>query len=534
MTPEDRPKRFVPLLWAFAIASAVTLAYSLYTDHTWEDFFITFRFSRNLSDGAGLVYQPGERVHGFTSPLGVLLPSLGYRLAGSSSYVPALWVFRGISILAFALGSILLIKAMPQRGYLAWSPFFLAALYALDAKSVAFSTNGMETGLVLFFFAWAILLLHPGSSRASWWRGVAWAGLLWTRPDGCVYIGALGLAGWIFSSDSRFDKARRLLRSSVACAVLYLPWFAWAWYYYGSPVPNTIRAKAPPDYVQYLSESLQNFPQHYYERACALYSPIYYFVFGGWPAWFGWLSAGLSLFCSLYWLLPTNDRFGRSLSLCFAVLSLYTLAISELYPWYIPPLAMCATVVIVCALTHLLAVIEERYPGGARTAKWAGVAGLSALTAWLAWMLWGTVVQMRTQQDVIEAHHRENIGQWLRERVKRDERVYVECLGYIGYFSNAHMLDWPGLVSPSVVELRREQGLDLYTVVPALHPEWLVLRPRDAEVMMRQPYCGQHYRLVQVFDARSELDKYPDLHGRAYLSIDSVFLIFQKIAATPQ
>src|ERR1700756_5101902 len=93
------------------MALAVPLAYSLYTNEIWEDFFITFRFSRNLCEGKGLVYNIGERVHGFTSPLGVLLPALTYWLTGKSSYVAALWAFRIISIAAFAGGCWWLIRA---------------------------------------------------------------------------------------------------------------------------------------------------------------------------------------------------------------------------------------------------------------------------------------------------------------------------------------------------------------------------------------------------------------------------------------
>lgn len=59
--------RRVGALTAFAVAAlGVAGFYAIYTDHAWEDFFITFRFSRNLVEGKGLVYQPGERVHGFT------------------------------------------------------------------------------------------------------------------------------------------------------------------------------------------------------------------------------------------------------------------------------------------------------------------------------------------------------------------------------------------------------------------------------------------------------------------------------------
>src|SRR5947209_11944763 len=72
------------------VAVALAIAYALATQHVWEDYFITFQHSRNLAEGRGLVYTPGERVHGFTSPMGVLLPALCYLATGRGSDVPAL------------------------------------------------------------------------------------------------------------------------------------------------------------------------------------------------------------------------------------------------------------------------------------------------------------------------------------------------------------------------------------------------------------------------------------------------------------
>ena len=69
------PFRYFSICLVLA-AITVPLAYILYTGHIWEDFFITFKFSRNFAEGRGLVYEDGVRVHGFTSPLGTLIPSL--------------------------------------------------------------------------------------------------------------------------------------------------------------------------------------------------------------------------------------------------------------------------------------------------------------------------------------------------------------------------------------------------------------------------------------------------------------------------
>src|SRR3954447_3347042 len=112
--PESPPRRRPPaLLILFVLAAvAVPTAYTLYTNHIWEDYFITFRHSQNLCEGKGLLFNPPERVHGFTSPLGVLLPALFHRITGMGSYSPPLWLFRAASLIAFAGSAVFLLHAV--------------------------------------------------------------------------------------------------------------------------------------------------------------------------------------------------------------------------------------------------------------------------------------------------------------------------------------------------------------------------------------------------------------------------------------
>ena len=85
-SPEPRasltsPSRARPILTGreFAILGVVALIpmlFALYTKNAWEDWYITYRASKNLALGHGLVFTPGERVHSFTSPIGTLIPAL--------------------------------------------------------------------------------------------------------------------------------------------------------------------------------------------------------------------------------------------------------------------------------------------------------------------------------------------------------------------------------------------------------------------------------------------------------------------------
>src|ERR1700750_1862664 len=84
----------------FGVVVVAALAWTIYSNQVWEDFYITYRASKNLADGHGLTFTAGERVHSFTSPLGVLLPALTYLVTGRSSDDVALWLFRFVCIAA--------------------------------------------------------------------------------------------------------------------------------------------------------------------------------------------------------------------------------------------------------------------------------------------------------------------------------------------------------------------------------------------------------------------------------------------------
>ena len=101
-----------PSRYVLVSVALVALLFAAFTNHVWEDYYITFRSSKNLATGHGLVFNHGDRLHTFTSPLGVLLPAAASLLSGNSSDAAALWIFRvmcaaalgGAAALLFGLG----------------------------------------------------------------------------------------------------------------------------------------------------------------------------------------------------------------------------------------------------------------------------------------------------------------------------------------------------------------------------------------------------------------------------------------------
>jgi len=520
---------------AIALGASLVLAgvgVKLYTGHVWEDFLITYRFSENLVEGRGLVYQPGERVFGFTSPLNALLPALFKAVLGGPGYARPLWAFAlaSLGVLAggFAALAALLRDGPADRARA--EPVLVALLCALQIKLTANAVNGQEAGLwagFLFLALWA--LLRP----AGGWRalGVCAAGLLWTRPDAIVQIAFLGLGALLFADGGRAGLARRMGKAAALGAALYLPWLAWTTWYYGSPVPHTITAKInmfdeAPGLGRHLLSFLALLPQAMGQG----FEPIYSGA-GGWPPWVRGLGLAAGAVCSTYWLVPGPDRVGRTASLAYLGTSAYLAwvgSVGMIFPWYYVPCCALGAVVLARVLGGALAA-----DGARRPVRVAALAALGALVLGLGYETLYSLPQLRLRQEFVEDGTRREVGLWLRDRVRPGDTVFLEPIGYIGYYSRAHILDFPGLVAPEVVRARRATGAGFFGCIGSLRPTWLVLRPHELVELKKLPQVQARYAYAATFDAGPALEPYRGLPGFRFLESDSHLIILRRVAGGP-
>ena len=527
--------------WAiFGLSLAIPLYFVLSTNEIWEDFLITYRFSENLAHGNGLVYTAGERVHGFTSPLNTLLPALFAWLSGARDFVVPLWLYRMVSLagLSFALLSVtsVLVREHAASPLALLASFLFPVIAVLEIKTTAFAMNGQEAGLVLGFLGPAFALVCLGWT--AHWRlgGVLWAGLLYSRPDAFVYIAALGVAAVVFEPGSRRALGVALLKSALICAVLYLPWFLFAWGYYGSPIPQTVVAKFGIEtfdrtafgLLAPVAAGIRKAP----DVLCWTLSPIYDFLDAGpgtWPRWMHDVAFVLALTAVVYWVIPTRNQVGRMASLAAFLLFCYLAyanVVGQYSPWYFPPLAFLSLLTLASAGAHLVQNCRNRVVGSG-----AGFLLLAGLLGLLAFEFSSSLRPLRFKQEAIEWGHRRMIGLWLKDHVAKGEAVYLEPLGYIGYFSQCKMLDWPGLVSPEVVAARRKLALKAgYTwleTAMVLKPAWIVARRNEAEAMKNSGFM-EDYELEQVFDAGDKITAAGLVPGMRMVFAESSFGVFHR------
>lgn len=203
-----------------------------------DDAYITFRHIANLHAGFGPVFNPGERVQGFSHPLWFLL------LAAGSFAFNLCGVANGLSLL-FTAGLVILMamlfRRLPQRSY----ALIATMVLLLSSHSFAeFQTSGLETSLVNLLMA-AVCGL-PATATLAGRRfpavGAAWlcSLLMLTRPDLPVFCAPI-LLGTLVSLIRR--RSRRAWIAAIAAVLPLIAWYGFATIYYGTPLPNTAYAK---------------------------------------------------------------------------------------------------------------------------------------------------------------------------------------------------------------------------------------------------------------------------------------------------
>ncbi|OYW22855.1 MAG: hypothetical protein B7Z55_04150 [Planctomycetales bacterium 12-60-4] len=200
--------------------------------------------------------------------------------------------------------------------------------------------------------------------------------------------------------------------------------------------------------------------------------------------------------------------------------------------WYLPPW-LAVVVLLTASGCDALSTIAGRH-------RWIGSALAYGLLLLYAVILPATFQAERGLQTLVETPVRRAAGEWLEENTSPSDWIACECLGYLGYYSNRPMLDFPGLGSPrSVAALRRRPVTErsLQSLIAEETPAWLVLRPGELEQLRaRYPEAAALYIVRQRFEAdRIPLDQCAGWLGLANSEIfgDREFTILQRTEPSP-
>lgn len=237
----------------FWVAAALTVVFAVWAVLSWrtgpvafDDAYISFRYAKNLLAGHGLVYNPGERVEGYTNFAWTMIAALGMALGADP-----LAFTRVIGVGAYA-GCLVLSGLAVTRGAagrFAGLAGFLPLVVLVAARGYPpFAGTGLETPFVSFLtLSFGVLHhLYPAQTTRGWmWRGVVPALLLMTRLDAAPFVVG-SVVATAFELWKRGPRAlpRELSRRYGVAAALVIAWFGFKLAYYGDLLPNTYYAKA--------------------------------------------------------------------------------------------------------------------------------------------------------------------------------------------------------------------------------------------------------------------------------------------------
>ena len=219
------------------------------TNITWfltDDAFISFRYVRNLLEGHGLVFNPGEYVEGYSNFLWVLELAALWGLFGLQPEHAAPWLSVACTVgtIAAMLWWVAHIPALHNRGLVAWMAM------GLVGSSVTFaiwtSAGGLETRQFTLFIVLGVVCLSL--YRHSPWgllaASLSLTAAAYTRPEGPLFA-ALSFAWFAiqYILTNRRLPWRELTILVMPVVLLVAAHYLFRYSYYGEWLPNTYYAK---------------------------------------------------------------------------------------------------------------------------------------------------------------------------------------------------------------------------------------------------------------------------------------------------
>jgi len=517
---------------AFAVLLLIVFAVVWpYRHFAGDDAYIGFRFARNLANGHGFAFNPGEPTYGATAPLWVFLMAGLHRLGLD---VPAAahalnFLFIGLTFAAFRA----LCAGYLRRPALAW---IAGLLLAVDPWFVRWSMSGMENALALFLLALAILYQQRGrnTGRLNWVSPLCCGLGILTRPEMVVFTGLVFLDTLLFERKAR---AKNILWGALIVFGVILPWLAYAQSVFGTVVPNTIRAKIGAERGETFLNTLRYFGSFWVFQALGLLLAVALggralWRRGGASRWF--LPVAWSVALPAFYVVGGASVAGRYLMLglpaylLIGVRAWERLLGVDFSGWRKALTVGAAGIGAVALLAGALIYGWEDYVLlGAGLAVCAAVAAGGALrkpeitigaflvmtlglVGWVQYTYSWHITRWPQGMDPRMIR----LAEWLRDNTRPDDIIACDQIGVIGYVSDRYVLDLVGLVSPEILPYRfASDWRAIWRYLPERGVQYLIaLQPQghlqDIDPAYRRlEYISQ--TLVRREGAGSALEDFP-------------------------
>ena len=531
----DRARADVMLRGFIAAAVAARLVFWTTTNRMFEDGLTTITHARNVPLGLGLVHHAGEgNVHGFTSAIGVLIPLAGELVHQGSGML----AMRVASLIAVCIALVYARLICRDLRLGAFPTAFVLAYLAFDQNMIFYGMSGMETQVAVTVILGGVYHVRRQDLVAS---GILLGLAPLARPEFVLWV-APALAYLALAN------LRRGIAAGGIAGAIVAPWIVFTTAYYGSPIPNTVVAKAAVSpipailsngsplpwlewlfgqvtgHIELLLYHFEPFHEVWSTAAAPLPGPVLIVI----------AVVVADLFA--IGLVASRQVAGWWPALAFVGLffayRVYFIPTINYYDWYLPPFLALVMIVVAAGLQRI-------YVWRPMITKSLSVALAFAFAMHVPFSF-----GVESKVQAVENEVRTNVAAYLKATVPPGESVTSESAGYIGFYGGVKLFDYPGLTSKTSV--RALQALppdqrDLPHLVAALRPDWLVLRPWELNSLREQfPEIAAEYEVVRVFQMSGVSDAQLDADGANTISfgglsetdVDEKFIVLRKNCAT--
>jgi hypothetical protein len=347
--------------------------------------------------------------------------------------------------------------------------------------------GGMETPLVICaMIATYLMLVRDRSIWAGLFSGI----LLWLRVDGIVWFIFLFLGSWIITR--KFP-----IKYSITTIMVYLPWCIFALAYFGSPVPYTIYAK----WVAYHNLGMSGL----FSRIMIVLrwmTPVSLPIIS--PGIITWLAIITVIFSAIGTVAVLRQKWLLILPIFCLEEIVRLVALGETFEARLfIPLFWALMILFGFGIQYTWRALFHQY-------KIRPLFGIALPSICISFSLWFSLQQAQLNgnfQYYVFDSSLKQLGLWLDKNTPPPSTVILEPLGYAGFFSNRHLIDEVGLVSPQVVALKK-QGYSTLDLITTLKPDYAVLHCDDA-FQRSNTFLESYYRLVEFnplkFDPNTSL-----------------------------
>ncbi len=452
MATQGLKNSYVTLALALFVAARLIAHFSYVV---YDDAFISYRYSLNLANGYGLIYNLDENILGTTTPLFAILLSVPAFLGlALPSFTPIL------NIVIDTCLCLLIIKHVLRDNSTA--ALLFVAIYAISPIAGRITVGGMEANLFALMSLGSLVLYQAG----NFYQGACLAAISYfVRPEGVIMVALQCLHRLIVGRKVASAFSMGALALALALAGMGLMYLV-----YGNPFPQSVVAKSG-DYD----------PLTVVLKGLLMPEPVSMLLV---------LPAVLGAVIGFRHASPVRLLLIWGLS----YLALYMIASPKIWSWYALPVQITLFVSAALGGAFLLARLPllRRIPTKALSSA-AAVAMIAAPAA----------VLIIRGPDRVTANIYEPLANFCDQRTATELSIYAGDIGIVGYACYpAKILDGAGLVWPD-----RFLHADTDDIIKAYQPEFLFLVSSKPSAGQALDNLGsENYRPLRRFNSGGDID----------------------------